>query len=65
MHLQDKVNKGEGPKTLNTSTFHVEKYILKKLENVSIKRQFSNEFKYNAQIIYNKKKSLSKQKVRS
>jgi hypothetical protein len=33
--------------------------------NVSIKRQFKYESKYNAQTIYNKKNSLSKQKVRS
>jgi hypothetical protein len=37
----------------------------KKLENVSIKRQFNYEFKYNAQSISNKHYSLSKQKVRS
>jgi hypothetical protein len=38
--------------------------LLKKLENVFIKRQFNYESKYNAQAIYNKKK-LSKQKVKS
>jgi hypothetical protein len=37
----------------------------KKLENIFIKRQFNNEFKYNAQVIYNKHFSLSKKKVKS
>jgi hypothetical protein len=37
----------------------------KKLENVYIKRQSNYEFKFNAQAIYNKKISLSKQKVKS
>jgi hypothetical protein len=37
----------------------------KKLENVYIKRQFNYESKYNAQSIYIKHYSLSKQKVRS
>jgi hypothetical protein len=37
----------------------------KKLENVSIKRQFNYEFKYNVRAIYNKHFSLSKQMVRS
>jgi len=40
--------------TLNTFTFHVEEYVTKKLENVSIKRQFNYEYKYNSQDIYNK-----------
>jgi len=35
------------------------------LENVYIKRQFNYESKYNAQFIYNKKNSLSKQEVKS
>jgi len=37
----------------------------KKLKNVFIKGQFNYEFKYNAQIIYNKHFSLFKQKVKS
>jgi hypothetical protein len=36
----------------------------KKIENVSIKRQFNYEYKYNAQVIYFKK-IVSKQKVKS
>ncbi len=41
-------------KWINTFTSHVEKYIIKKLENVCIKRQFNYEYKHNAQAIYNK-----------
>jgi hypothetical protein len=37
----------------------------KKLENVFMKRPFNNESKYNAQVIYNKHYSLSKQKAKS
>jgi hypothetical protein len=37
----------------------------KRIENVSIKIQINYEFKYNAQAIYNKHFSLSKQKVKS
>jgi hypothetical protein len=39
----------------------LQKYIY----NISIKRQFNYEFKYNAQAIYNKHFSLFKQKVKS
>ncbi len=37
----------------------------KKIEYVSIKRQFNYELKYNAQVIYNKHFSLFKKKVKS
>jgi hypothetical protein len=37
----------------------------KKLENVYIKIQFNYEYKYNAQVVYNKKNFLFKQKVKS
>jgi hypothetical protein len=37
----------------------------KKIKSISIKRRFNYEFKYNAQAIYNKQFSLSKQKVPS
>jgi hypothetical protein len=37
----------------------------KKLENVSVKRQFNYEFKYDAQAIYNKYFFIFKKKVKS
>jgi hypothetical protein len=52
-----------GFETLNTFSFHIEKYITKKLENVSIKIQFYYESKYNAQAIHNIHFYMSKQKI--
>jgi hypothetical protein len=41
-----------GFETLNTFTFHVEKYIINFFLNVYIKKNKNHESKYNAQTIY-------------